>query len=452
MPEKVPSADDLETLHRQKDGFDDKPGSFAVHVTAGPDQGKRFPIEPSAPVRVLLGSGPACEIRLTDRLVSRRHAALEHDGFGLRLTDLRSTNGTMINGVRIVEALLRGGETVCVGGTTLWVERVERDKEPSVPNASRFGRVLGGSLAMRRLYPLCERLATSDVPVLIEGETGTGKELLAESLHEASPRASLPFVVFDCSAISPSLIESHLFGHERGAFTGATSMRRGVFELADRGTLFIDEIGDLDLALQARLLRATERGEVCRVGGEKWIRVDVRIIAATRRDLDREVQAGRFRDDLFFRLAVARIELPPLRQRHGDIGLLARHFWQRLGVTARPIPYELFEKFDDLPWPGNVRELYNAVARRAALGELAQTPEPEPAENLSDPDSPPDPFLQSVLAQELPFPAARQSVLNEFERRYVARVLDKHDGDAGKAAAASGIARRYFNLIRARHK
>lgn len=178
-----------------------------------------------------------------------------------------------------------------------------------------FGRLLGGSPAMRRLYPLCERLAGSTVPIVIEGETGTGKEQLAEALHEQSSRADKPFVILDCTTIAPNLIESELLGHEKGAFTGAMRTREGVFERANGGTLLIDEIGDLPLELQPKLLRAIERGVITRVGGSKPVVVDVRLLAATRRDLDREVQLGRFRDDLFHRIAVARVELPPLRER-----------------------------------------------------------------------------------------------------------------------------------------
>jgi DNA-binding NtrC family response regulator len=439
--------DELPTVQKPKSSALEPPPPFAISVVNGPDRGARFVLEPERPGRVLIGTSPACELRLTDREVSRRHIALESDGPELRLEDLDSSNGTFIGPLRVMEAILGGGETVRLGQTELRIDRLAKtgaSAEP--PRASSFGRVIGSSLAMRRIYPLCERLAQSDVPVLIEGETGTGKELLAEALHEASARKSAPFVVFDCSAVTPSLVESQLFGHERGAFTGATGSRKGVFELADGGTLFIDEIGDLEFSLQARLLRAIERGEVCRVGGEKWTKVNVRILAATRRDLDREVAAGRFRDDLYFRLAVARVELPALRRRHGDIGLLARHFWDALGGRERPLPYELFERFEEYPWPGNVRELYNAVARTLALGDLADF---EPPAAGSE-DRPRD-VIDRILDLELPLPRAKERMMAEFERRYVERVLDRHGGDSRRAAEASGIARRYFNLLRARH-
>jgi transcriptional regulator with GAF, ATPase, and Fis domain len=311
---------------------------------------------------------------------------------------------------------------------------------------------------MRRIYPLCERVAASRIPVIIEGETGTGKEALAESLHEAGPRASGPFMVFDCTAVPPNLVESELFGHERGAFTGAVSMRKGVFEQAHGGTLFIDEIGDLDVSLQPKLLRAIERSEVRRVGGDRWIPVDVRILSATRRDLDKEVQAGRFRDDLFFRLAVARIELPPLRARRGDVSVLAHHFWRELGGDEGAVPYELLLQYEAYSWPGNVRELYNAVARRLALGEVepGRGAAPPPSSSSSSSGVEPVPtarsgdFIEEVLAEKLSLPSARQRVVDELERRYVERIVALHGGNISRAAAASGLAHRYFQKLRAR--
>ena len=400
----------------------------------------------------LAGSSEACELRIPDRHVSRRHAAFDVAPNGLRITDLESTNGTFVNGLRVLDAILKGGESILLGETELHVELEQgRAKRASLARAARFGRVFGASPAMRRLYPLLDRLAGSEVSVVIEGETGTGKELVAESIHEASARGKGPFIVFDCTAVPAGLLESHLFGHERGAFTNAVAMRKGVFELAHGGTLLIDEIGELESSLQPKLLRALERGEVQRVGGERWMRVDVRVLAATRRDLDREVQAGRFREDLYFRLAVARVELPPLRARHGDIAMLARHFWRKMDGKGE-IPEDLLSRFADYPWPGNVRELRNAVARRVALGDLADS------FAAARPSSPPpggpasrgDAFLDQVLALDLPLPRARQRIVDEFERRYVDRVLSQHHGNVGRAAAASGIARRYFHSIRTR--
>jgi transcriptional regulator with GAF, ATPase, and Fis domain len=305
---------------------------------------------------------------------------------------------------------------------------------------------VGASDEMRRLYPLCEKLANANVPVIIEGETGTGKEVLAESLHEQGPLSQQPFVVFDCTAVPPALVESELFGHVRGAFTGAVAARKGVFEQAEGGTLLIDEIGDLELALQPKLLRAIERSEIRRVGGDRAIRVHVRILAATRRDLDHEVQAGLFRDDLFHRLAVARIELPPLRERHGDVTVLAKYFCLELGADESELDRELLMRWEGYDWPGNVRELRNAVARHLALGDLA----PEGTGSSRSPKV--EDFIDPVLSMDLPIKEARDRVIAEFERRYLSRALAKHNGVVTHAAKASGIARRHFQRLRVRRK
>jgi transcriptional regulator with GAF, ATPase, and Fis domain len=453
---------------RRDDGFDDRTTTvapkqapaamstptFRITVVEGPDRGKALSVDATRPSAVLIGQGPACDLRLSDRMASRRHASVDVGETRLHLVDLGSTNGTLVNDVAVVDAYLRGGELVRIGQTTLRVELESQATIVPLSDASSFGRVLGASREMRRLYPLCERLAAANVPLIIEGETGTGKELLAESLHETGPRASGPFVVFDCTAVPPGLVESELFGHERGAFTGAVARRRGIFELAHGGTLLIDEIGDLDLALQPKLLRALERAEVRRVGGDRAVRVDVRVLAATRRDLDREVQAGRFRDDLFHRLAVGRLELPPLRRRHGDVPLLARAFAEHLGGAEGSLPEQVLSRWEDYAWPGNVRELRNAVSRYLALGDFAVAEGAR--EDASDEGVPDDPRgeggLERVLALGLPFSAARRRVLREFERHYVARVLAEHGGNVLRAAAASGIARRHLQRVRARNQ
>jgi DNA-binding NtrC family response regulator len=339
-----------------------------------------------------------------------------------------------------------------MGATVLRVEPEGSPQNVPISGRTSFGRVLGASTAMRRLYPMCERLALSEVPVLIEGETGTGKEQMAEALHDEGPRKAGPFVVFDCTAVAPSLIESELFGHERGAFTGAIAVHQGVFERAHGGTLLIDEIGDLPPELQPKLLRVLERGEVTRVGGRRPTSIEVRVLAATRRDLDREVQFGRFRDDLFHRLVVTRIELPPLRERGGDVSALARHFCKQLG--AEELPETLLSQWEDYSWPGNVRELRNAVARRVALGDLA-----DDAPGLEGPAAPgydrlavarrDDPFAK-VLALDLPLAEARERVLDLFQERYVQHLLEAHGGNVTRAAAAAGVGRRHLQRMKAR--
>lgn len=456
--------DDTSTVLHQKTDTEQVPQLTRVLVIEGPDAGLEFTLDPSSPSRLLLGTSPACELRLSDPTVSRRHAAFDPAGRRYKLTDFESKNGTFVDGVAIGEAFVRGGEIVRCGSTAMRLEHGEpAAAPPPLPSAMRFGRTLGASVAMRRLYPLCERLAKARVPVIIEGETGTGKEVLAESLHEMSGSTG-PFVVFDCTTVSASLVEAELFGHERGAFTGAVASRPGVFEEANGGTLLIDEIGDLELPLQAKLLRAIDRGEVKRVGGQRSVKVQVRILSATRRDLDKAVAAGRFRDDLFHRLAVARIELPPLRERLGDVPLLARRFAQEMGEPDA-LSAEALARFDDYSWPGNIRELRNAVARFIALGDdehLAQRG-PQNAPGPPRGSSPSlardahaaagehggaDDWLSPMLG--LPYPLARRKTLEEFERRYVERALAAHGGNVSAAARASGLALRYFRLVKAR--
>jgi transcriptional regulator with GAF, ATPase, and Fis domain len=439
--------EELRTAAVQSAADLDEPIAYELEVIEGVDVGSRASVDGDTPSPLLVGTSQTCSLRLEDRLVSRRHLRLGLEGRRLRVSDLGSTNGTFVDGVRLIDGYLRGGEIVRIGQTALRVEAVAAQPVNPLPRVDRFGRLLGASACMRRMYPLCQRLASSDVSVVIEGETGTGKEVLAEALHELGPRAMKPFVVFDCTAVAPNLVESALFGHEKGAFTGAHATHRGVFEEAHGGTLLIDEIGDLTPALQPKLLRVLQRAEMRRVGGSRPIAVDVRVLAATRRDLDREVQAGRFRDDLFYRLAVARVELPPLRARHGDIALLARFFWSELRA-GQAFPDEILPRLDDYAWPGNVRELANAIARLSALGTLSDHVAPTP--RATSAAAPPGDVIEAVLAEGLPFPSARDKVLSLFEERYVSRLLELHDGNVAQAAAASGVARRYFQIIKAR--
>jgi two-component system, NtrC family, response regulator HydG len=433
--------------HRVK-VYSDAPGC-TIRVIDGPDRGVTKVFGGTRPMRIYIGQSASCDVVLADSHVSRRHAAIDLVDRP-RIVDLGSTNGTVLDGVHVVEAFLRGGDTLKVGSSTLVLELNANQGETPISPATAFGRVLGQSTEMRRLFPLCERLALSDVSVVVEGETGTGKELLAESIHETGTRCAGPFVVFDCAAVAPTLVESALFGHERGAFTGAVDTRKGVFEQADGGTLLIDEIGDLPLSLQPRLLRALQNGQVQRVGANRWISVNVRVIAATRRDLDHEIQAGRFRDDLYFRLAVARVELPPLRRRKGDVPVLAEAFWNKLGGVG-PLPPSFLDRYENYAWPGNVRELYNAVSRRVALGEAGPD---DDGYLVASPSLPPRTTidLESMGLVELPLARAREKVVGEFERFYVDRVLARYEGHVARAAEAAGIARRYFQLLRARHQ
>lgn len=410
-------------------------GTFSVVVERGPDAGRSVELDGSAPAPLLVGKSSLCDLRLTDPEVSRRHLSLELVGSKLRVIDLGSTNGTFLGTARLGEALLAGGELLVLGATVLRIERHATHPNPLVPHASSFGRLLGSSRAMRRLYFLCRQLAQSSVPVVIEGETGTGKELLAEVLHEEGARSSGPFLLCDCASLRPSQAERILFGESSG------EEATGLFEQASGGTLCLDEVSELSPSLQGQLLRAVERGEIRRVDSARPLRVDVRVIALSRRNLDQEVQAGRLREDLFYRLAVGRITMPPLRSRAGDITLLARHFWSQCGGQAAP-PEALLARFEDTSWPGNVRELRNAVARAVVQG--IDGPERE-LSGSSDP-------IDEILQLRLPLAEARQRVIDFFERRYLEQLLADHGGNVTHAAAASGIARRHLQRLRAKQR
>ena len=411
--------------------------SFLVTVVSGPDRGHAFELDGLAP-RTLVGVSTSCTVRFTDSSVSRRHAAFETEDEGLRIQDLGSKNGTTINGLRITDALLAGGEVLRLGGTMLKVEKLARVSSTKMTSAMTFGRVIGASAEMRRLYAVCQDLSVANDPVLIEGETGTGKELLAEALHEKGSRSAGPFVVFDCAGVSGTAALAALFGIDGGP--------PGAFEQARGGTLLLDEIAELDTEAQAGVLDALTGNRVLREGAKNWTAIDVRLLVASRRDLDAEVQAGRFREDVLAHLAPRRIELPPLRRRKGDVALLARHFWRVVG-GGDAVPADFAARLDGYPWPSNVRELANVVARRFANGE-------DEVETLAtDPgDASLGAALESILESDMPFSRARAAALSEFERRYVARVLARHGGHVGRAAAASGIARRYFQVLRGRSK
>lgn len=411
--------------------------AYRLVVVEGPDAGAALTLDIGSPTRALLGGSRACQLVLTDRLVSRRHAAADLHGGHVKVVDLGSTNGTRVNGVRVMEAFLEPGDRLMLGETTLRLEAGARSTTEGFSSSANFGRVVGASVAMRRLHPLCERLATSELPATIEGETGVGKELLAEAIHEASPRKAKPFVVFDCAGVRGDAVLRVLFGD--GAAAGTSAL-----EQANGGTLVFDEVTELDDDAQARLLRFVDRREVRREGGRP-VEADVRLLATSRRDIDQAVQAQRFREELFFRLAVSRIELPPLREREGDVPLLARTFWRTM-AGQRPYPDGLLERYEGYRWPGNVRELRNVVARRIALGALGDANE---ARAETQPAAGAD-AVERVLAMGLPLVEARAKVVAEFEARYLAKVLEQHGGNVSRAAASSGIARRYFQLLRAR--
>ncbi|HSN13356.1 MAG TPA: sigma 54-interacting transcriptional regulator [Anaeromyxobacteraceae bacterium] len=311
---------------------------------------------------VLVGKEPTCDAAIDDPFVSARHLRIEPQGAGWALVDLGSTNGTFISGARVARAELPLGVPVQLGDAEIVLEP---RAAPEPERAESFENMISRNASMRQVFDVVERVAPSDAAVAILGETGTGKELVARALHARSQRRDAPFIPVNCSAIAVSLIESELFGHEKGAFSGADRMRKGAFEEADRGTIFLDEIGELPLDLQPKLLRVLELGEVKRVGASRPINVNVRIVAATHRDLRVQVRGGKFREDLFYRLCVVPVTVPPLRQRKGDVQALAEAFLARAAPRSLTLRWstEALAKLEGYDWPGNVRQLRNVVQR-----------------------------------------------------------------------------------------
>jgi transcriptional regulator with PAS, ATPase and Fis domain len=322
-------------------------------------------------------------------------------------------------------------------------------RKEALDEPTRFGNMVGRSASMRTLFALLRRATKSDATVMIEGETGTGKEATAEAIHIESQRAKGPFVVIDCSAIPPELLESELFGNERGAFTGAVSARAGAFEAARGGTIFLDEIGELSLDLQPKILRVLERRHVKRVGSNTYMPVDVRVIAATNRSLKAEVAGNRFRSDLYYRLAVLRVSLPPLRERQADFPILVEHILHSLGIANSPEAAELRKpdflmQLSKYHWPGNVRQLRNYIERCVALGEVKS---PAVAETLAPPPLPPPsggfPRSPAVPLFDVtqPLRQARDSCIAAFEKSYLETLLVAHGNNVAAAARAAGVDR-----------
>jgi two-component system, NtrC family, response regulator GlrR len=408
-------------------------------VAAGPDAGRTMA---SRGVRTVVGKDPSADLVLNDDAVSRFHCEIVVEDNVATLRDLGSRNGSFVNGVRVGTAWLHDGAKVTVGTSTLRFDLSPDRLEVPLSTRDHFGELHGTSPAIRAVFAILERAAACDFTLLIEGETGTGKELAAESVHAESRRRDGPFVVVDCGSIAPNLIESELFGHERGAFTGAVARRTGAFEAAHGGTLFLDEIGELPGELQSRLLRALERREIKRLGSTEYTPVDIRIIAATHRDLREEVNRRRFRSDLYYRLAVLRVTMPALRQRPEDLLPLVTAIVAQpgVGVVEGPEAALLSPAFiDELArhqWPGNIRELRNYVERCIALG---RAPPVEPA--ASDPAGPAAPPQVDVTR---PLREVRQQWLRALETQYLTELLAVHGNNVSAAARAAGVGRANF--------
>ncbi len=426
-----------------------------LQVTAGTNKGARVSVD--KPI-IRIGASSRCDLVLDDPTVSRVHCEIRQIGDRYLLVDRDSTNGTFARDLQVLQVWLEPGIEFMAGETAIRFQPMSEEVRIEPTEEGRFGEILGKSRRMREIYALLAKLAPSELSLVVEGETGTGKELVARALHDHSLRSEGAFVVFDCSAFPQNLLESELFGHERGAFSGAIRTHRGVFERADGGTLFLDELGEMDLPLQPKLLRALERGEFRRVGGERPIQVDVRVVAATNRDLGAMVDDGSFRQDLYFRLAKVRLELPPLRDRVEDVPMLSEHFLEDLrrsdrdaAITARSMSDDALDVLLGHDWPGNVRELRNVLERAATFAD---------GDEIQVADLPADmtgkggyrtagSVMSDTARLRMPFKDAKELLLSSFEREYVVELLHKHGMNISAAAREAGLDRRHiYRLIR----
>jgi len=451
-------------------------------VVAGADQGKELEI--SKP-RVTGGRSIISDLVLGDKAVSGTHFEIAARDDGYRLRDLNSRNGVFCGDLRVREVYLRPGTIFRIGHTQIQFQPMQDVVEIELSKKDRFDAILGGSPAMREIFAQLEKVSPSDLTVMITGETGTGKEMVARAIHNKSPRVKKPFVVLDCGSIPKELIESTLFGHEKGSFTGAVGQHIGCFEQASGGTIFLDEIGELDISLQPKLLRVLEQREIKRVGGDRTVKVDVRVLAATNRDLRSEVNVGNFREDLYFRLSVVHVELPPMRERREDVPGLANHFLRevasRRGLTMS-FAQDAMLAMQAHSWPGNVREMRNVVERAAALSDgpvitradlvFGRETGPSPiaqhdliqagaqaaqraAAQLSGVELPPRTgpatFDPALLKPGLGFKSAKQTVVDAFEAAYLQALLVRNDGNITRSAQEAGLTRYHLRELLKRH-
>ncbi len=427
--------------------------AYSLTVVSGPDEGL---VSESGARHFRIGSSPDNDLSLNDNAVSRFHATIDVTDKGYTLRDVDSKNGTFVGDLRVSSVYLVDGSTFRVGENIIRFNTTGKAVEVRFSGRKRFGNLIGASMAMREIFAMLERVAPTDATILIEGESGTGKELVAEAIHLNSTRKDGPFIVVDCSAIARDLIESELFGHVKGAFTGATGTRKGAFEAASGGTLFLDELGELPIDLQPKLLRALEKREVKPVGGNATVKTDVRIVAATNRNLLHEVKEGNFREDLFYRFAVIKVNLPPLRDRLDDMPLLVEHFLKQAAEMAGrddiEISYRTMEKLKLHKWPGNVRELKNFVERAVLLtqGDQIETKflnsgEFEPKQEAEEMGA--SPMAQMAIQDDLPFKEAKNRLIEEFEHAYWKTLLERTGGNVSKAARIAGVHRKSVEYI-----
>ena len=431
---------------------------IGLKVADGSDLGQEAQFDHDV---IRIGAAEGNHFVLTDDTVSRRHAEIARTSEGMVLRDLGSTNGTFVGPVRIKEVFLGENRTFRVGKTEMEFVILDEVVDIVAVEATQFENIVGQSVDMREMFAVLERVARTELTVMVTGETGTGKELVSRAIHQRSPRREGPFVVFDCGAVARNLIESELFGHERGAFTGAVASRAGVFEQAHGGTIFLDELGELPLELQPALLRVLEQREVKRIGDRRVRNVDVRVIAATNRDLQQRVKEGKFREDLYYRLAVVEVSLPPLRERKEDLPLLVEHLLRNASFahSVRGVTPDVLQLFRQYHWPGNIRELRNTLLRaipfcEGDLIDLQSLPESlridatalsAEAEAKSVPEGLPLPDVELSLRE------ARDQLIDAFERRYLQDLLQRCEGNLSKAARDAGVDRKTISRMLKRH-
>jgi len=420
-------------------------------VLKGSQRGKEFVISGDV---IRIGKVEENDLALPEETVSRVHCEILRDNKGHLLRDLHSTNGTFLDGAEIKEAYIRPGSIITVGTVQLKFQPFEERIEILPSDKESLGEMVGSSLRMREIFGLLERIGPTEATVLIEGETGTGKDLVARTVHDLSRRKDKPFVIVDCGAVSGTLIESELFGHEKGAFTGATTTRQGAFEAAHGGTIFLDELGELSLDLQPKLLRVLEQREIRRVGGNRTIKVDIRVIAATKQDLRKEVQKGKFREDLYFRLSVVPIHTPALRERKDDIPLIVRNFligMAKGGAPPREIDDATLASLVAHDWPGNVRELRNVLERGVYLSPggaggsaVKLVSMPAPSAETGRVSTPSFDELKSYREN-------KEQWENEFEKRYLTWLMQRAQGNISRAAREADMDRKYLHKLLKKH-
>ncbi|MDO8461228.1 MAG: sigma 54-interacting transcriptional regulator [Deltaproteobacteria bacterium] len=425
-----------------------------LEIVSGPNKGKK--IDLNKPL-LKIGKKEDNDCVLDDKTVSRYHVEIRQTEDSYLLLDPGSTNGTYINDIKVKEAYLSPGDIIRIGNTKIEFVAFDEKVQIEPSNRESFGEVSGHSRKMRQIFGILDKISPTNATVIIEGETGTGKEVVARAIHENSPRKSKSFVVFDCSAVAENLIESELFGHIKGSFTGAIATRKGAFEEANGGTIFLDEIGELSMELQPKLLRALEQREVKKVGSNDTVSIDVRVICATNRNLRKQIGEGHFREDLYYRLSVVKITLPPLRERPDDISTLVEKFLQtgkfnklpdgKLKVTR--VEDDALKMLTRYQWPGNVRELMNVLERAVPLVDGHSIQGKHLTHIFQELEREEEATERMTVDMNLPFKEAKQKVVEGFEKDYLASLLRRNNYNISKTAREAGIDRKHIrNLLK----